>query len=222
MIYWPHNPNTVISGLEKKKKKTHMTVAKMLMIKNEKSSHKHESGFVYLLWNPENTTSSLPLKLRKNEKTLPRIKLGYFWCKKINWNFFRPGNFSSFQLKLEYIGTERLPYRCVALHVISWSQIHLFVTHVYFLHLPDLLLIQSVFLLHFPELLSTTPRELAWPLAYTFIYRCSEQYSILITILRAEARFPSLTCFFNSQEQHRVFWSCWQNWRRGRQFKGLS
>lgn len=66
MIYWPHNPNTVISGL--KKKKTHMTVAKMLMIKNEKSCHKHESGFVYLLWNPENTTSSLPLKLRKNEK----------------------------------------------------------------------------------------------------------------------------------------------------------
>lgn len=152
----------------------------------------------------------------------------------LNWDIFgvkkRTGTFSDLEisqvpaveLKLEYIGTERLPYRWVALHVILWSQIHLFVTHVFFLHLPDLLLIQSVFLLHFPELLSTTPRELAWPLAYTFIYRCSEQYSILITILRAEACFPSLSCFFNSQEQRRVFWSCWQNWRRGRQFKGLS
>lgn len=158
----------------------------------------------------------------KMKKHYSELNWDVFGVKKINWNFFRPGNFSSFQLKLEYIGTERLPYRCVALHVISWSQIRLFVTHVYFFHPPDLLLIQSVFLLHFPELLSTTPRELAWPLAYTFIYRYSEQYSILITILRAEARFLSLTCFFNSQEQHWVFWSCWQNWRRGRQFKGLS
>lgn len=149
---------------------------------------------------------------------------------KLNWDIFGvkklTGTFSDLEISQvsnwSWSTSELMPYRCVALHVISWSQIHLFVTCVYFLHLPDLLLIQSVFLLYFPELLSTTPRELAWPLAYTFIYRCSEQYSILITILRAEAHFPSLTCFFNSQEQHRVFWSCWQNWRRGRQFKGLS